>query len=368
MRSIDAKSTIGLICLIGLMGLSGCSSGQLPEPVAEQQIPVSFSGQQGDLQAATRATTSLQETGVSSFKVWGYKNMSYDGGTSTYGGLQNVFPAYTVNWIANSAATTTTNSHEWEYVGINGQTIKYWDFSAKAYRFFAVTGASVVSGQDLSEETYGSYTAVIPADVTDGASTPYYSHLWFSTGELPTYSDKQFGRPVTLEFVQPFTRVRFQFIYVYPREGIVLTNKSFKPTDDSDIARNGTVTISFPLKGETTKETLVSMAPDGVDPKALDEFTEDYDPENYSKVYTETDDGWYIVLPNATQDSYTLSVDVNGITRHATVPAQFMKWLPGYQYTYVFKIMEEGGVEFDLVSSAFTPWTELELSHELYNW
>jgi hypothetical protein len=45
-----------------------------------------------------------------------------------------------------------------------------------------------------------------------------------------------------------------------------------------------------------------------------------------------------------------------------------MNWKPGYQYTYIFKITEEGGVELDSVSSAFTEWTEQEANHPVYNW
>jgi hypothetical protein len=74
------------------------------------------------------------------------------------------------------------------------------------------------------------------------------------------------------------------------------------------------------------------------------------------------------------QGSYTMSVWMNSdnvsdpATRTAVVPAEYMTWQPGYSYTYIFKITEQGGVEIDMVQSAVTPWTELENDHQVYNW
>ena len=81
-----------------------------------------------------------------------------------------------------------------------------------------------------------------------------------------------------------------------------------------------------------------------------------------------TSDGWYIVLPNNIQGSYTLTVTVNGENKTAVMPEQYMQWLPGYSYTYVFKITDEGGVEIGWVEYAMTPWTDIEVSKSVYNW
>ena len=45
-----------------------------------------------------------------------------------------------------------------------------------------------------------------------------------------------------------------------------------------------------------------------------------------------------------------------------------MSWLPGYSYTYIFKITEEGGVEIGWVETAVTDWTEMNADHTVYNW
>ena len=403
---------MGLMSLIGLIALTSCGGGdemaltgvvEPVEPPAEVGTVISFSAQESEEQemsqgargtngangvnranANTRAATPLSAI-ATQFTVWGHKNMEYAAGVYDADGTtrQTVFPGYTVTWQDNSAATTTTNTNGWEYVQATPtvQTVKYWDWSAKAYRFFAVTGytAHEPNGAYGPAGAYKAHEISIAADASDAdamAATPYYSRLWFSTGDPVAYADKQFGRPVTLEFVKPYARVRFIFKYVYPREGIALTYKCFKPTADFDveppatptrIPRKGTVTVIYPLDGTEIQEWYAST-PDAVDPKALTAFTEDYDPEDDGKLYTETDNGWYMVLPNPMQGSYKLSVRVNGETKYATVPAEYMRWLPGYSYTYVFKIIDQGGVEIGWVESAVTPWTEMNADWEVYNW
>ena len=63
-----------------------------------------------------------------------------------------------------------------------------------------------------------------------------------------------------------------------------------------------------------------------------------------------------------------MSVSVNGTAKTAVVPAEYMSWKPGYSYTYIFKITEEGGVEIDLVQVAVTTWTDMSIVHSVYNW
>ena len=404
---IGLMGLIRLMGLIGLMGLVSCSSSDdavdnnPPAPVLTE-VAISFSGSESQEEAVSNGGSNranktnraygtyganrraagkpLSESGVKVFTVWGHKNLSYAAATGVYGTKQLVFPGYEVDWNSGSAATTTTNSNGWEYILTTkpDQTIKYWDFSAKAYRFFGVTGGLTgtdgtygAPGTYWTSGTYGTYELTLSADASSKAAMDaahYFSRLWFSTGDLENYPDKQFGKPVTLEFVKPFTRVRFLFKYAYPREGIKLSAISFKPTTVGDkIARKGTVTIHYPKEGAETKEWY-TMAKDGTDAKELTAFTEDYDPEDDGKKYTETDEGWYVVLPNNTQGSYTLAVTVNGENKTAVVPEQYMQWLPGYSYTYIFKITNEGGVEIGWVEYAVTEWSEMEADHTVYNW
>ena len=377
---------MGLIGLIGLLGCSGDSGEQGEEPEATGDA-ITFSGQQGDEEMVTRADTPLSESGVTSFTVWGYKN----NGDAPYGRSQEVFPAYTVEWKKNSEATTTTNSSGWDYILPDKplQTIKYWDWGASAYRFFAVTNWAGES--DIHEDnkaygkngTYGDgdaysmYKITMEIDVTSRRAIediPYFSTLWFSTGNLHDYPTREFGKPVQLVFTKPYSKVRFMYNYVYDRKKILLESQVFKPTADysivppatpTGIARKGTFNIIYPLTGAETKEwyDIVPIA-EG----KLEAFTEDYDPYNASKEYLDAIDGWYSVFPNTTQGSYTLTVVINRLEKTCVVPAEYMQWKPGYSYTYIFKINEEGGVEIDQVQTAFSSWTEMYGDRTVYNW
>ena len=348
-------------------------------PVTDTRTAISFSGQQGEEQAVSRGTNRRAGTPLSEkatqFKVWGYKNMSESNGD--YGSLQTVFPGYVVNWISGSAASTTSNSSGWEYVAQQTgsdpeQTIKYWDWEAKAYRYFAVTSGT--GAPDVATAGQVSFTMTADASpIRDGegtaeekiaaniAATPYFSKLWFSTGNVSVYPDKQFGKPVTLEFLKPFARVRFLFNYSYAAEAVKVTDPSFKPTNGSKIARKGTVKVTYPLTGTLTKESYtVTKNASPAEGEELDAFTEEYIPEGTEK--------WYTVLPCSSQGSYTMTVSVNNTSKTAVVPAEYMTWLPGYSYTYIFKITEDGGVEVQLVQAAVTAWIELENDHTAYNW
>ena len=51
------------------------------------------------------------------------------------------------------------------------------------------------------------------------------------------------------------------------------------------------------------------------------------------------------------------------------MPVVYMDWLPGYEYTYVFKVFDEGGVTFGQVNMAFTDWLEgAEADYKIHNW
>ena len=350
-------------------------SGPTPGPV-ESTTPIAFSAQQQDEQDVTRAGEAVEggtrAAGLQTllpaddktFKVWGYKTMS-DGTT-----LQTVFPGYTVNYVS-AAHSTTTNSNGWEYVnqGPGEQTIKYWDWSVRNYRFFGVAPATAIQPANVTETNEEVKISFI-ADATSAANiatTPYFSRLWYSDGIYEHYPNRQFGQPVQLEFVQPISRVRFTFKYVSPREGIIMPYQCFRPTDiNEDIKRKGTVTVTYPLTGAEPREfTTISDFTTVLESG----FTIDYDPEyDSTKDYKNTDHGWYTVLPNTEQGSYTLTVEINGTEKSATVPAEYMHWQPGYSYTYIFKINADGGVAIGWVDYVVTPWTEMEAYRTVYNW
>lgn len=381
-KSNGAGGTIScLIILIALIALSGCSAdpasdAAVPTPQPEGiTTPIVFSAlQEEGMTDVTRAGTSLGDHSAT-FTVYGYKNMGYDEQTGSYTDLQQVFPGYTVNWISNSAASSVTNTHNWEYVAQEDeQSVKYWDWDAKAYRFFGVAaGGTSADALDIYEvnkpyETHTATTATVtvPVDCTNAQTveaTPFYSTLWFSNGAGTT---RLFGDPVQLEFIKPVAKVRYKFIFEdptipetssdpeAPSAETLLANTSFKPTNGATIAIKGDLIITYPLTGTATTAsvTIDRMSVSGTDFNALTERNT-----------------WYTVLPADGQGTYTLSVEVGGQPQSCIVPAEYMNWAPGYEYTYIFKVHVDGGVGIDIVQSAFTPWTlEPEKSHEVYNW
>ena len=400
MRSVCCLllSALAAMAMVSCGGSDDSDAPEPPQPV-ETQRPISFSGGMQEEETVTRAD-GLETKGIHSFIVYGFKNTGYEASTG-YTDYQMVFPGYTVNWKENSAATTITNSDGWEYVaqeplGHDEQTVKYWDWSAKAYRFFGVAGTRNTNVPEGVEMTIGStkvYRVTYTADANNRSDTPYYSHLWFSDG-TPGYAS--FGQPVQLQFILPLSTVRLMFIfeeyeektekenegtanekrYIYDT-GVSLTDISFKPSDNSTIKQSGQVTVTFSLTETATTETFAADADaEGITAFTLDyyekkEETRDTDPwERYpyynAKDHLEKQE--YTVLPVTNQGTYTLTVNVDGQPKRTVVPAEFMDWRPGYRYTYIFKVHVDGSVDINNVQSAFTPWEFHEDTHTVYNW
>ena len=317
-----------------------------PQPGSE--TPIAFSGNLSDEGAVTRAEGL--ETYYHNFKVWAFKNPSQNT-------IQVVMDGYNVNWIANTANTTSSNTDNWEYVnqqdvGNVEQSIKYWDFSATAYRFFGVAGSTEVNIPKGNYLPVGSanptaYEISYRSDAGDESSIPYYSHLWYSEGD-------DYGKPVRLVFIKPVSKVRFIFIFEDPEMAVEteLSYPDFRPSNGNSIKMSGKVKVTYSLVGASDSETFSADA----EAEGITSLTKD------EKVYT--------VLPTpAGQSSYTMTVSVNGDPKTAVVPAEFMTWLPGYLYTYIFKVHVDGSVTIDNVQSAFTTWIEHSKDdYRVYNW
>ena len=372
MGPMGPMGLMGLIGLIGLIGLLGCSAD---DEAGSRETPIVFTGdRQAEEQVtrgnanATRAVTPLYEL-EKTFTVYGAKNGDYNAATGSYASYQTVFQGYTVRWLNNSVATTTTNSRGWEYVnqqlpGALEQTVKFWDYSADAYRFMAVTGSGVTPTTTTADGVTVS-RLTFEANATNPETMPYYSHLWFSNNK------NDYGKPVTLVFVKPLCRVRFMFTFENPADAAdtELSGKSLARSDGKNIMTGGKVYVDYPLTGTATAETL------SIDDNAsgLSELTKDYytveDPKETDENLIAGKEYWYTLLPAPDgQGTLTLTVSVNGDPKTTVVPKEYTKWLPGYEYTYIFKVHVDGGVSIDKVQSAFTDWIEHVGSHEIYNW
>lgn len=363
------------ICLLS------CSSPEqddllIPEP---QQGSISFGGNSGSWQDAptSRAGETGLETIAKSFRVWGYKNT---GGNHTDGFTepQKVMDGYIVNW--NQPATGGTGS--WEYSGIKNQklnnttqTVKYWDYSATCYRYFAFspananvtttllqedgnssnqTGTTYEEGSTNQTDKASKVSFQIPFQYDESAKsskTPYISDLWLSDNQN-FGDDKKYGACVKLTFAPIVTKVRIIFKYPENITNISIKDISFKKTD-GEVPTAGKICITYPITGtetqpvyswKTTKTGIINLSVP---------YEEEAD-----KIHQTKERGkWYFVPPIGEQGTYTMTATINGKTSTAIIPEQYMQWKAGYQYTYIFKITEAGTV-ISFTKLQVEKWTE----------
>lgn len=362
------------ICLLS------CSSPEqddllIPEP---QQGSISFGGESGSWQDAptSRAGETGLETIEKSFRVWGYKNT---GGNHTDGFTkpQKVMDGYIVNW--NQPATGGTGS--WDYTGIRNeelqttQTVKYWDYSATCYRYFAFSpedakvtttilqegGNSTSQAGTTSEEGSTNQTDKaskvsfqIPFEYKEDAtssSTPYISDLWLSDNQN-FGDDKKYGACVKLTFAPIVTKVKIKFKYPENITNISIKDISFKKTT-GDVPTAGNICITYPITGTET-QPVYSWEPTQT---GIINLSVPYEEET-DKIHQTTERGkWYFVPPIGEQGTYTMTATIDGKTSTAIIPAEYMQWKAGYQYTYIFKITEAGTV-ISFTNMQVEKWTE----------
>ena len=344
------------LCLFSCAG-SGQEEQDVPtKPEEPKEVSISFGGNSGTWQDAP-TTRANKETGLETisktFKVWGYKTT---GGnyTSGFDQSQNVMNGYTVNWTQQTANTTSSNTADWEYVGIANQTIKYWDYSATSYRFFAYsipTAAGNITAPSFSGPltTEGSTNLhasfSIPFNYDKDAtnvSTPYISDLWMSDNQ--NFENRKYGACVKLTFAPIITKVRFKFNYQAESQ-VSITNISFRNVNDVPSPTSGNIIITYPITGMDTQASYI-WETTGTETETIN-FTIPYEEDSDLNHQTTTRKKWYFVPPlgdskTTQQSAYIITADINGKKATATVPAEFMQWKAGYQYTYIFKITEAG--------------------------
>lgn len=169
------------------VALASCSSDDLvgennnspnlnPAPASGEKAIVFNSG----ANAITRADfTGADAAGLlnKNFVVYGFKG---DGSTTK----TKVFDHYNVNWVDNTANTTTSNTANWEYVAqtkhplasTEAQTIKYWDYATTQYDFIAWskgTATAVYVNGDYDKDANVLITATNPATMTNSTGGAY---------------------------------------------------------------------------------------------------------------------------------------------------------------------------------------------------
>ena len=249
-----------------LVALASCTSdefvGDKDLGKANDNAPVTFNF---DVPAITRADNEGADAAAklnNQFIVYGEKN-EISSSAPTDGNL--VFQNYQVNYAANSAYTTTSNTKDWEYVGYTHstkyatnitpsstevQTIKYWDYGASNYVFTAVSAKpeDIENGLvEIEKTTSGTtvYDKGYKVTLAKGSDNTYPSlaDLFFSDRNVIAKSSgtdrtakNTYGGNATMKFRNSLTQVRVGMYETVP--GYSITAISFKVTSDA-IAKQG---------------------------------------------------------------------------------------------------------------------------------
>lgn len=220
------------------------------------------------------------------FIVAGFKGEKQNNGIVT----NTVFDHYTVTWEKNTAGTTTDNTSDWKYVGLDPQTglakitgkqtIKYWDFSTGQYDYIAFSSgeANIKTGSEApSGDNEVKVTAVTPGTATKAEGGAYTIqgtatalHKCYIADLITAYNPKEEGKPeyqkeVQLSFRNLTSKVRVAFYETIPGYSVKDVNFYTNGTDNNNtidkkdanlfvsgtdkLYGGGTATVYFPTVG-----------------------------------------------------------------------------------------------------------------------
>lgn len=232
-----------------LVALAACSNeeyvGDNSPTLGEGNGAILFSSNTPAITRAEGADAAVKLN--SQFIVWGEKNETNAAPATG----NKVFPDYKVTYGANTAYTTTSNTKNWEYVGLkwtaaeaaniteattavteNDQTIKYWDYAATSYTFTAVSAKPAdISGGKVKINKLTSGTSVYDkgyeVTVTDEADLTglYFAdrvNIAQSNDKDRTKSNK-YGGNVTFTFRNAVSQVRVGMYETIPGYEVKVT-------------------------------------------------------------------------------------------------------------------------------------------------
>lgn len=352
------------------------------------------------VEAVTRATSTGKDAAAKlggAFYVYGIKNEV----VGQVDAENLVFDNYKVVYEDGSSNSTESNSSGWEYVGLNLsdneaanikdnsgtglQKIKYWDYKASNYTYYAFAAKSddIDKGRVQVEKTTNStasvydngYTVTLTADADP-------TKLYFSNRQSIKQSDNTvqtkanaYGGKVQFSFHNAMAKVRVGMYETIP--GYTVTLDGFKVANDANptfgdmkdletgkfaanivnnkTGKGGTMTVTYKNSGATENNPVISF--DATKDNILylgDHLSANKDLETTATaaVY-DTDGGGYTTVYPMENNKNNLKLKVNftltskvGETIKVTdataeVPAQYLQWKPGYAYTYLFKISDQ---------------------------
>lgn len=326
---------------------------------------------------------------------------------------QVVFDNYNVEWTANTAGTTASNTHDWEYVGKSfnqnstvydasgTQTIKYWDYNRDYYDFVAYSAGlntQVFDADDLDEDDDDAWdddkVLVSAIDPLNGSYTVQGNAAalsGFYISDMVTVAYADYNKVVPVRFRSLGSKVRIALYEKVP--GYSVRDVKFYTAADGEsgttpaiysgsanIYSSGTYTVSYPaigtassalsdynkahvaIAGSTGSASQSFDALDYANSKTIEKSGDPavYAAANYlgessdAATYpnSSTAKPYTTVLPNEAGTTLTLRLDYTLVSNDksgetievknavAIVPSVYTSWLPGYAYTYIFKISD----------------------------
>lgn len=269
------------ILATAIMLLTGCADNTY---LGDQDGAVKGANEAIAFDGGFKAVTRAEKVGADAADILG-NQFIVNGFKFANNVRQDVFKDYTVNWTANSAGTTLSNTANWEYVAqthyfalpSEGQTIKYWDWSQDYYNFAAF---SIGKGNTLVEKPAPNTSDNDITDVEDPATNTVFATTfnydnvtgwpYFLRGskddlaecyisDMTTVSRADYGKEVVLKFRSLAAKVRVAFYETIPGYSIkdVMFYESTNPTagknPETDTHPSATL---FATNGFVTKGTL----------------------------------------------------------------------------------------------------------------
>lgn len=322
-----------LLWVVVVMSFEACDD-EVTVPQTTQETAISFGGSEQEEEVATRAAAPLNHD----FTVWGYKTVD--------NAPQLVFNGYAVTYSNGTAHTTESNTHNYEYVG-ETQTIKYWDFGASEYNFWGATGGSFNS--DGTELTISGLTLT----TTEPKGAALFSSLYHRS---PITHDV-----VQLQFKLPYAKVSVMFYCseaIDEQDKVEIGTSTFGPESSDPIVTAGTLKVTYPRSGASPEKYTTSIATNGA-ALAFDavELTHTKGASSNNAALAVPKDGtdFYYVVPYEYPMPFVLTTSVDGDSKTATVPTDYMHWQPNTVYTYIFKITE-AGKKIEFYDVKIDPW------------
>ena len=377
------KFSFAFVVLAGL-ALASCNNDNRIAGEPDNKL----AGEAIEFGGGFRAITRANATGAAAADLLGKEFVVFGTkGNADGSGMELVFDNYRVKWAENTAGTTASNTHDWEYVGYGlqapssltgNQTIKYWDYSKALYQFAAysvgkgntlITTGTPTAGQILGSAIDKDNLAT-KAYTLQGAAADLAKCYITDVVPMPK---SNFNNVVTLTFRSLATKVRMAIYETVP--GYSVNNVKFYSDATTSIATGassasailfgddvfytaGDYTVYFPHINAGTDVANLAHVSMGTEKTQGD--TQNFGALNYSGGFlgktlntaSYAGDGYTIMMPNELGATLEMRVDYDlvsddgsgeKITIHgarAFVPAEYTQWQPNYAYTYIFKISD----------------------------